>query len=41
MPHGETMCGLEKINEWLGLIDDTCHHKAKQKGTHESHVTHP
>ena len=25
----------------LGVIDDTCHQKAKQKGTHGSHVSHP
>ena len=41
MLHGETMCGLEEINEWLSVIDDTCHQNAKQKGTHGSHVSHP
>ena len=42
IPHGETMCGLEKI-KWgwirmderlmsgLSVIDETCYQKAKQK----------
>ena len=32
MPHGETMCGLEKINEWLGVIDDTWKNKRGHMG---------
>ena len=43
MPHGETMCGLERssggwirmderLMSGLSVIDDTCHQKAKQKG---------
>ena len=44
MPHGETMCGLEKnqVGNGLGVIDDTCHQKAKQKGdTWQPCVTPP
>ena len=25
----------------LGVIEDTCHQKEKQKGTHGSHESHP
>ena len=31
----------ERVMSGLSVIHDTCHQKEKQKGIHESHVSHP